>query len=361
MKKLLFLFCAGLLCGNLLAVEQGKIENVTARQRYPWNGLVDINCTLSGDEGGTYALKVSAKDKVGGTNLVVNAVSVEGGAVTNNPVSTSLGDCHLVWNAGVDLPDGFRSDQVAISVTVQDLSKKFMVVDLSTGEVSYVADAPEDGWADDPYKITKMVFQRIEATTFVQLIKGFYTRKVTLTKPFYIAIYPLTEGQVATIQGKSSTSTSLATYHAKEVVHYTTMGADLRGDIYGNTENSWPARGHTVSDSSLIGKLRAKTISKSGVSNFDIPTLAQMCLASTLIDWNSEGCLAIDNYQLDLGEADAVDPVGPLCYSSQYSYAESLGVDRCSQTLVYANQQWCETASGAYKVYPTRLCFYDAE
>ena len=35
---------------------------VSARQRYPWNGLVDINFTITGDAGTKYATSFTAKD-----------------------------------------------------------------------------------------------------------------------------------------------------------------------------------------------------------------------------------------------------------------------------------------------------------
>ena len=356
MKKTLLIFCVVLLCGNMLATQQGKIESITAQQRYPWNGLVDVDCTLSGDEASSYALLVSAKDKVGGTNLVVNAVSVEGDTVTNNPVSVSAGNCHLIWNAGMDLPNGFRSDQVSISVTVSDLSKKFMVVDLSSGEVSYQAEAPDEGWEDNLYKITKMVFQRIEPTTFNQVIDGVYTRKVTLSKAFYVAIYPLTEGQVETINGNSSTSTSWAMYSldsGDSSPRYAGISQILRGSM-----GAWPKNGHDVTSSSVIGILRTKT----GMDKFDMPTLAQMCLASDIIEWNSEGCIALDNYQNDLGPCAVVDPVGPRYYDRSRSYRDkAVSAFKYYPTLVKGNQQWCDTDTGSATKFATRLCLYETE
>ena len=36
----------------LQAAETPTVSNVKARQRYPWNGMVDIDYTLSGDTSG---------------------------------------------------------------------------------------------------------------------------------------------------------------------------------------------------------------------------------------------------------------------------------------------------------------------
>lgn len=40
----------------LQAAETPTVSNVKARQRYPWNGMVDIDYTLSGDIGGDRTL-----------------------------------------------------------------------------------------------------------------------------------------------------------------------------------------------------------------------------------------------------------------------------------------------------------------
>ena len=43
---------------------------------------------------------------------------------------------------------------------------KYMAIDLSSGEVSYIDAEPSGGWSD-VYKTTKLVLRRIEAGTFI--------------------------------------------------------------------------------------------------------------------------------------------------------------------------------------------------
>ena len=43
---------------------------------------------------------------------------------------------------------------------------KYMAVDLSSGEVTYMDAEPSEGWSD-VYKTSKLVLRRIEAGTFV--------------------------------------------------------------------------------------------------------------------------------------------------------------------------------------------------
>ena len=47
---------------------------VSARQRYPWNGLVDINFTITGDAGTKYDTSFTAKDMVGNTNIAMKTI-----------------------------------------------------------------------------------------------------------------------------------------------------------------------------------------------------------------------------------------------------------------------------------------------
>ena len=48
--------------------------SVEARQRYPWNGLVDVKFTISGTSGIKYDTSFTAKDMVGGTNIAMKTI-----------------------------------------------------------------------------------------------------------------------------------------------------------------------------------------------------------------------------------------------------------------------------------------------
>ena len=111
------------------------VTGAQARQRYPWNGLVDVDFTLEGDPLCTYRVALVARDVDGGTNLAVRTVWEDRGSVTNDAVDLRPGVHRLVWNAAADLPEGFAADRVAIGVradSVQDTAL-YMVIDLSGG------------------------------------------------------------------------------------------------------------------------------------------------------------------------------------------------------------------------------------
>lgn len=320
-----------------------EVTDVTARQRYPWNGLVDIGCTLSGNAGTTYQLIVSAVDKVGGTNLTVKTVNIEGSPEVGNPVSATPGTHRLVWNADADLPKGYRSSRVSIRVKAVEMARKYMVVNLSNGVIEYTDTVPSDGWDQTVYKTTYMVFQRVEAGTYRQRYQG-SGRNVTITKPFYLSLSHLRLGQYETLGFGSST-------WVKQVdpVQFRGDGCFmvLRGKYDENDKGDWPSKGHVVADSSIIGILRART----GKDNFDLPTAGMLGKAAQSMSLSTKGSVCLDWHSYYLGESDVVDPVGP---PSVESGAGRVCVSSSGEPVSYLVTQ--STAYGS--VY---ICYYDAE
>lgn len=50
-KKIIMVGLAAVASG-VMALDYVEVTDVKARQRYPWNGMVDIDYTLSGDTSG---------------------------------------------------------------------------------------------------------------------------------------------------------------------------------------------------------------------------------------------------------------------------------------------------------------------
>jgi len=91
------------------------VESVTARQRYPWNGMVDIAFTVKGDADKYYAVSFVATNVSACTGLTMKTLLDEkGAALTSNAVKP--GTYRWAWNAAADLPDGFKAERVAITV-----------------------------------------------------------------------------------------------------------------------------------------------------------------------------------------------------------------------------------------------------
>ena len=104
---------------NYAVVERARIENVRARQRWPWNGKVDIDFDVVGSAGVSYGVVLSVSDTIGGTNLTMRTVTTsEGTAINPAGAKVIPGQYRWTWDAAADLPDGFECDAISINVDV---------------------------------------------------------------------------------------------------------------------------------------------------------------------------------------------------------------------------------------------------
>lgn len=258
----------------------GPAISVTAKQRYPWNGLVDVDFTVAGDSGSKYKVAFSAKDEGGGTNLTMKTVRKSDGTAANMAgEQLAPGTYRWVWNAAADLPKDFVCNRVTVEGKAEVYDPLYMVIDLSGGAsatsypVSYLDAVPSGGWSDT-YKTTKLVLRRIEAGTFTMGSpsgeSGRYNdevqHEVTLTKPFFIGVFEVTQKQYALITGKTPCNSTSYGKGDTYPVHYISYN-DLRGSTQGA---KWPSSSN-VDSSSFSGILRTKT----GLQGIDLPTEAQ--------------------------------------------------------------------------------------
>jgi formylglycine-generating enzyme required for sulfatase activity len=154
----------------------------------------------------------------------------------------------------------------------------YMVVDLSAGStasnypVAYLSAVPAGGWSDD-YKTILLVLRRIPAGTFmmgspVNELGGHGSEvlhRVTLTRPFYIGVFEVTQRQWERVMGtwpSYFTNASCRDSRPVETVGYQAIRGSK--EIAG-----WPANGK-VDEESFMGRLRART-----GKAFDLPTESQ--------------------------------------------------------------------------------------
>lgn len=90
------------------------IVGAVARQRYPWNGQVDVDVELKGDPAKTYLVELTAKDLDGGTNLPVKTVSCAGASTT---CCVPPGRHRFTWDADADIQTDGEFPRVAVSVS----------------------------------------------------------------------------------------------------------------------------------------------------------------------------------------------------------------------------------------------------
>lgn len=236
-----------------------SVTDVKIAQRYPWNGLVDITYTVNCDDPNkdvwVYPVGYDA-DKDASVALMPEYLS---GAGASNAVHN--GTHQMTWDMAKQMGKGYNRAAFSVKLHAYCDAAPYMVIDLSAGSeaekypVTYLSEIPEGGWTDEPYKTTKMVFRLI-------LPGKVFGEDATLTKPYYFAIYPLSEQQYSLVAGGTPKTPNAL----KEGVSYDT----LRGNVLGS---KWPQH-QQVDGGSVIGKMRLRT----GIT-IDLPTVAQWCRA----------------------------------------------------------------------------------
>lgn len=91
-----------------------EIRNVTAKQRYPWNGLVDIRCTASGIEDGVSWLLVAeaVEPDSGAVHELSHFWVVRDGTNSTDRAVRADGEYELLWDAQADLGEVVCSNMV---------------------------------------------------------------------------------------------------------------------------------------------------------------------------------------------------------------------------------------------------------
>ena len=258
------------------------ITDVTARQRWPWNSLVDVEFTISGAAvGEAFAIDITAEYAGGDKKLAAYTYTTE-------PVVAGSATHRLTWNMGKDYPD-FRAEDLRVSVTATPFSSTtpvYMVIDISGGKdattypVRYTTTPPAhvQGGIDEPCQTTELWLRRIPAKDQVFVVghngvptddnNVFYTK---LTKDFYIGVFETTQQQWFQLAGTWPSSFSNATYRASRPLdaYYTYL-------LFGSGSYTWSGENQTLASSCLMQKFRNKT----GLSTLNLPTEAQWQFAA---------------------------------------------------------------------------------
>ena len=242
------------------------------RQRYPWNGLVDISFSLSEDA----IVTVSATDTGTGAVLPVATLAEGGEAVVNGQTGLAAGEHKLVWNADTDVPNALHEN---VEVTVSADNSLYMVIDLTKKDAngkfvsSYRSGPPVGGWPIE-YKTKYLVLRKIKAGTFrMGSPSSEWGRQnnedvhmVTISKDYYIAIFETTMAQ-SFLAGGPSTTNSVPFWTPEY-------------PFYRSGSNASSYAGSTANVAALV----SESLSNSTDFDFALPTEAQWeyaCRAGT--------------------------------------------------------------------------------
>lgn len=122
------------------------VSNVVAKQRYPWNGLVDITCNMSGFDEATKVQEFFVEAVIPGSKEVRIMshfwVVRDGARSTNCEVSTN-GNYRLLWDAKADLGEVAYSNMV-VRVTTKNVKVQLWENGPYWATTNIGAEAPED-------------------------------------------------------------------------------------------------------------------------------------------------------------------------------------------------------------------------
>ena len=275
-------------CAPCLAA---TVSDVTARQRYPWNGMVDIDYTITGSDTEDTAIAVSVTDTdTGKIYTPTNFLEVP---------PTIAGRHRITWSTEAD---GLNLVASNVTVTVSLLkydtaaitNDLFYVIDLSEGPnatrwpVTCLSAVPKGGWTDE-YKTTRLVLRRIEPGSISGINSGIYdaATSITIDEPYYIGVFEVTSAQFMLMTGGEGVDSFFITNDARpqSCLSYDQLRGTSAGSLYPDST--------AVDATSVIGILRSKT----GLTTLDLPTESQWeyaCRAGTTSDYNNGGSSEAD-------------------------------------------------------------------
>ena len=300
MQARMAVFATTMLCA-LCAAATPEISSVSVRQQWPWSAKITVDFHLANDEATPVDVSVAATN--GGA-----AVSIPLSAVTGPHIGlTATGDYRLVIDPAKISAGGMTvlgDFSVTLSLSASRADRDFAlyrIYRLSDGDLTEVTvkallngewgDIETDySFAGGPYlpddeiiwtgvtnniayKTTHLVMRYAPAGSYTMLAqKSPPGTTMTLTDPFYVGVFEMTQGQCAILNPSRAT----AYYTNAAYAAARPMGSVSLSNVRGENSRFWPDKSYSLGAESYIGRLRTYT----GESSFDLPTCARWEYAS---------------------------------------------------------------------------------
>ena len=207
--------------GAALAADAGGVDLTIDRvqQRYPWNGLVDIDYTIVYAAGTTVGpddnLEVLFIDK-SVTNRAVSFLQA--------PLPLTAGQHRITWDAHAD---GVKKyvDKATLRMKITHYNDVYMVIDVSGGPdasvypVKFLNAAPVGGFNKEEYKSDNIVLRYVHYGSYMagsptdefnRNPYGNFTEeretqhRVALSKAFYIGLFEITQKQYLNVMKETN-------------------------------------------------------------------------------------------------------------------------------------------------------------
>ena len=370
--KLMMTTMTAMVAGMLMA--DVSVDNIKCTQRYPWNGLVDIEYTIACDDPNA-EIYVNPVGFNGDTGLTVFPTHFTGDGATN---TVKAGRHTMVWDAKADM-GAFSSKNFQIKMYAGKELSRYIVIDISggTNATNYAIRHSFEGpnLDDDTCRTSEIWMRLVPPGTFMM---GSPTNelgrsnnedlhKVTITKPFYIGVFEVTQKQWELVKGSMpSAASNDVVYATRPVVRvtYSELSSDnansflvllrKRTERYGfelPTEAQWEyaCRAGTLSalnsGENLMGKTGCSNLDKVGrfsangkstseVGSYQPNKIGLYDMHGNVREWCLDGGIGADH----LGTDAQVDP--------RLSRDNDWGNGSSWSTKVTRGGSWKEDASG---------------
>ena len=201
--------------GGAVAAEQ--VEVLRVQQRYPWNGLVDVDYAISGIDGDPcdYRIALSFTIETNGVPFTVVASNFNDVAACDLP--TANGTWRVTWDTAADGVEVVsKKVKARIGLVYEPVSESeaaYAIIDISGGltaetyPLRYVKDASIDvrTFNREPYKSTKIVLKRVAGDEFWMgegdVRSGTSRHRVRLTHDYFLSPFLITQRQYELVVG----------------------------------------------------------------------------------------------------------------------------------------------------------------